>query len=239
MLAKQAVEGGEVFARFPVIVAKGVEGVSQQDHDELAPRGRKGRLEPRQLGRVHAPGHARVDGDQGKLRSLDLKERSVLEAAVGTPYSLRSKAALAMSSSMRASVVLVSRLSASTRACIAARAAAGVRNVAEALERVVPVVIAGDRVDRLIDPFEREPELRLVVIHGPRGVDHVRRDDDEAHGVLPRCGDELVAQDVLRGVSLAGIADDEEGKVAGIDPRRLQRRTRKPRPWPGPWPGRR
>ena len=82
-------------------------------------------------------------------------------------------------------------------------------------------MIAGDGVDRLFDPFERQPELRLVVLDCPRRVDDVRRDDHEPHGVLPRSRDELVAQDVLRGVSFARIADDQEGEISGIDAGRL------------------
>ena len=49
---------------------------------------------------------------------------------VGTPYSLFSREAVPISSSIRPSVVLVIRLSTSTRARMAARAASGSRKVA-------------------------------------------------------------------------------------------------------------
>ena len=60
-------DGGEVVARARQIVAERIEGMSQQDHDELAARGRQGRLEPLELGGVHPPHDARVDGDQGEM----------------------------------------------------------------------------------------------------------------------------------------------------------------------------
>ena len=49
---------------------------------------------------------------------------------MGTPYCRRSRPAWAISSSIRPSVVLVSRLSTSIRARIVRRAASSVRNVA-------------------------------------------------------------------------------------------------------------
>ena len=159
--------------------------MSQQNHDEFAARGRQGRLEPLQLVRVNAPGHARVDGDQGEMRGLDLEERSVLEPgghAVFLAQQGGPRDELVDTLVRRAGEVLVG-----LDARVHCRPGGGGRQErgVEALERVVPVMIAGDRVNRLIDPFEREPELRLVVIHGPRRVDDVRGDDYETHCVLP------------------------------------------------------
>ena len=78
---------------------------------------------------VHAPDHAGVDGDQGKMLRLDLEKRSILQRGRHAVF-FSKPVRLGMSSSMRSSVVLVRCRSASTRACIAARAAVGVRNVA-------------------------------------------------------------------------------------------------------------
>ena len=67
VFAKQPVDCGEVVARARLIMAERIEGMSQQDHDELATRGRERRLEPATLGGVDSPHDARVDGDQGEL----------------------------------------------------------------------------------------------------------------------------------------------------------------------------
>ena len=83
---------------------------------------------------------------------------------------------------MRASVVLVSaqvRLDAGPHRRV--RGAGLEKRRRERLERIVPVVVAGNRVDRLGDALEGQPELRLVVLHRPDRVDDVGGDDDEAH----------------------------------------------------------
>ena len=78
----------------------------------------------------------------------------------------------------------------------------------------------GNRVDRPGDALERQPEFCLVVAHRAGRVDDVGRNDDEPDVGLAANGEQLVAQHVLRGVALAGVADDDEREVARVDPRR-------------------
>ena len=89
----------------------------------------------------------------------------------------------------------------------------------EPFERIEPVVVAGDRVDRLGESLERQIEILLVVLHGAGRIDDVRRDDEELHVVPPADLEIAVDQRVLRGVALAGIADDDEAEIAGLDSR--------------------
>ena len=88
----------------------------------------------------------------------------------------------------------------------------------ERLERVVPIVVARDGVDRLRHALERQPELRLVVDHRAVRVDDVGRDDDEAHVVATGDRQQLIAQHVLRRVAFAGVADDDEAKSPAAAP---------------------
>jgi hypothetical protein len=73
-------------------------------------------------------------------------------------------------------------------------------------------MVARDRVDRSVESLERQPEVRLVVLHRSGRIDDVRRDDHEAHVGWSAGPDDLVAQDVLRGVALARIADTRNAK---------------------------
>ena len=114
-------------------------------------RAASARFEPALLLRVDRPQHAGVDRRRARsdpsaprrtARAGSRSARRIPGAAAPPPRS---------SSSIRPSVVLVRRRSASTRASHAG--ARGVRleeRRGEAFERVVPVVIAGNRVDRLV-----------------------------------------------------------------------------------------
>ena len=82
----------------------------------------------------------------------------------------------------------------------------------EAFERVVPVVIARDRVNGFRHALERKPESRLVVPHRAGGIDHVGGQHDEPHIVGGRGANQRVAQHLLAGIALAGVADDDEGE---------------------------
>ena len=83
----------------------------------------------------------------------------------------------------------------------------------EALQRVVPVVIARDSVDRLREPLEGEIKLGFVIQHRARGIDHVRGNDQKLH-VRPLAQEQiLIAQAVLGGPAFAGIAEHQETEV--------------------------
>ena len=72
-------------------------------------------LEPRHLLVVDALGDARVDGEQREAVGLHLEERRALESG-GHGVFARSLAASAISSSMRASVVVLSYVRVDARA---------------------------------------------------------------------------------------------------------------------------
>ncbi len=90
----------------------------------------------------------------------------------------------------------------------------------EPFERVEPVVVAGNRVDRFGKPVERQIEIPLIVLHCAGRIDHVRCHDQEFHGVPSPDLEIAVDQRVLRCVAFAGIADHDEGEIAGLDPGR-------------------
>jgi hypothetical protein len=71
-------------------------------------------------------------------------------------------------------------------------------------------VVAGNGVDRTRDPFERQKEFGLVVDHGAGRIHDVGGHNDEADVRAVRDREELIPQHVLRGVSLAGVADHHE-----------------------------
>src|SRR5262249_4868849 len=99
-----------------------------------------------------------------------------------TPYCRRRRAASAISLSMRRALVLVSPRSASTRASIAARAAFGLEEVCvKPFQRIVPVVVAGDRIDRLGEALEGKIKIGFVIMHRSRGIDHVGGHDEKLH----------------------------------------------------------
>ena len=143
---------------------------------------------------------------------------------VCTPYCRRRNAARSMNSSIRASVVLERPPSAAIRARIASARGLGFEERRhEAFERVVPVVIAGNRVQRLRHALERQPEARLVVLHRAGRIDDVRRQHHEPDVVGVGGAEQRVLEDLLAGVALAGVADDDErerlgaGEVVGRD----------------------
>ena len=51
----------------------------------------------------------------------------------------------------------------------------------ESLQRVVPVVITGDRIDRLRKALEREIKIRLIIMHRSSGIDDIRGYQEELH----------------------------------------------------------
>ncbi len=116
-----------------------------------------------------------------------------------------------MNSSMRASVVLDSPL-----VLCDAGPHRGSRRLrleegrGESFERVVPVVVARNRVDRLGHALERQPEPRLVVLHRAGRIDDVGREDDEPDILGGGGAEQRIAQHVLAGVALARVADDDE-----------------------------
>ncbi len=84
----------------------------------------------------------------------------------------------------------------------------------EGAEVLVPVVVAGYRVDRGAVVLVRAEELRAVVVRAAHRVDHVTGHDREA-GVLTRL--QKAGHDgVLGVVALARVADDHEGEAVRV-----------------------
>ena len=84
----------------------------------------------------------------------------------------------------------------------------------EAAEVLVPVVVAGYRVDRRLVVLVRPEELGVVVVGAADRVDHVAGEHGEA-GVLT--GLQKAGHDgVLGVVALAGVADDQEGEPVRV-----------------------
>ncbi len=87
----------------------------------------------------------------------------------------------------------------------------------EAFERIEPVVVARDRIDRLGEALERQVEIVLVVGHRAGRIDHVRRDHQKLDVVAPAEVEIALDQRILRGVAFAGVADHDEAEVAAVD----------------------
>ena len=83
----------------------------------------------------------------------------------------------------------------------------------EPLERVEPVVVAGDGVDRLVKALERQVELALVVPHGAGGIDHVGSDHQKLHVGSTALVQVAIAERMLGGIAFPGIADDQKAEV--------------------------
>ena len=87
-------------------------------------------LEPALLRRIDRPQDAGVDRDEREAIGLDLEERRALKAGRDAVLPGAGAPPRRSDLSIRPSVVLVTRRSASTRARMLARAASGWRNVA-------------------------------------------------------------------------------------------------------------
>ena len=104
----------------------------------------------------------------------------------------RRRPASSMRCSIRASVVLVTpQIRVHPRPDARARRLWLKECGRERFERVLPVVVAGNCVHRPGYSLERQPELRLVVVHRSRRVDDVGRHDDETD-VRARCDRQAV-----------------------------------------------
>ncbi len=178
-------------------VAAGIEGMAQDRHRRLAARAIECRTQPRHLLRIDALDDAGVDGDEGEAVGLDLEERCALKPrlhAVLLAQPSRLPHQLPDAGVGRAGQPQV-RLDA--RAHRRVRGAGLEKRRREGLERIVPVVVAGNRVDGLGDALEGQPELRFVVFHRSYRVDDVGGEDDKTHVGMVGDGQQLVAQDVL------------------------------------------
>jgi hypothetical protein len=245
VLGQEPMKGRELRVLTGLIAAPGVERVAEDDHREFAARLLERRAEPGQLIPIDAPAHARVHREQGKALGLDLKVGSALKAGGDPVFAAQPRGLLHQPRDAAVGGAGEPVIGLDPRPHRDAGGIGDEKGGHEAFQRVVPVVIAGNGVDRSVEPLERQPEIRLIVDHRPRRVDDVRRDDHEAH-VGPGTGPEdLIAQDVLGGVALARIADHQEREVSGnarwVDGerarRRRSRRRRHDRPGHGRPPG--
>ena len=208
-------EAGRVgVSRISEVRAASVERMPEHHHDELAARRLERRLQPRPLRGVHASGDARVDGDQGELLVLDLEERRALPPDRDAVLA----AERAGSRDERLDVAVGGAGDAFVGLDAGAHGEARGRRLeeggGEALERVVPVVVAGNGIDRHAHPLERQPEVRLVVAHRAGGIHHIGRQHHEPDVGLPGGLQQRVAQHVLRGIPFTGVADDDEREIA-------------------------
>ena len=107
--------------------------------------------------------------------------------------------------------------SASTRAPISRGGRRLEEGCRKRLEGVVPVVIAPDGVDRYGSRLERQPEVRLVVLHRPG---RVQTSDDTTTTARPIRSrpPELITKYVLGRIAFARVADDDEGEVSVGNP---------------------
>ena len=129
VLAQECLQGREVVVTGRQILAARVERMAEDGHLELAARLLERRTEPRELVGIDAPEHARVDGEQGEALGLDLEVGRALQSSRDAVLALQARG-LSDQPGDATSVVLVSRLSASIRARMAAAAASGAKNVA-------------------------------------------------------------------------------------------------------------
>src|SRR5258708_11793015 len=143
-------------------------------------------------------------------------------------YSRRRRAACAIRLSIRRAFVPVNPRSASTRAFYCAARRLGFEKVrVEAFERIEPVMIAGDRINRLCEPLEREIKFGFIVLDSSGRIDDVRRDHEKLYVIALSELQIARGQRILRSVAFARIADHEEAEVATsrsarrIDPKEL------------------
>ena len=145
-----------------------------------------------------------------------------------TAYSRRRRSACAISLSIRRGVGAgQSQIGFDAGLDCAARRLRFEKVRVEAFERIEPVVIAGDRIDRLGEPLERQIKLGFIIFDRAGRIDDVRRYDEKLHIVA--VSELQIARDqrVLRSVTFAGIADDEKaeipipGHALRIDPKEL------------------
>jgi hypothetical protein len=54
----------------------------------------------------------------------------------------------------------------------------------ERFQRIVPIVIAGNRIDRLGEPLEGKIKISFVIMHRSCGIDHVRGYDEKLHVIV-------------------------------------------------------
>ena len=153
-----------------------------------------------------------IDGEQREIGRLDLEERRLLSPgldAVLPAQEVRTPDELLDAAVRRAGHAAVG---VDARAHRRPRGARAEERGRKSLERVVPVVVARDGVNRLGHALERKPEAGLVVLHRAGGIDHVGGQHDEPHIGGGRGANQRVAQHVLAGIALAGVADDDEGE---------------------------
>ena len=188
------------------------------------------RRQPRELLAHRRGARCRYRSRAARSRRRAARRTARAAGRAGSRYSERNRAAPSIRRSMRSSVVLDRLRSALTRASIAARARVRVHQVGgEAVERVEPVVVAGNREDRLVDALQRQVEVRLVVLHRADRIDHVRRDHDELHRVAARRQQQLVAQ-----ARAATGRPRRDRRSRGTRSRRRRCRRRRPRTRPAP-----
>ena len=215
---ERGIEFGERRVAGAGIRARRVFRMAGNDHRELAARAFERLGEPGALPLVDRAPNAGIDRDQGEIGRLDFEEGTAL---TGDPDAVElAQPSRLIEQPIDPAPVRAGQMEVGFGARRERRAGRfrfekiGV----EPFERIEPVVIAGDRVDRLGESLERQIEIVLVVLHGAGRIDDVRRDDEELHVVPPPDIEIAIDQRVLRCVALAGIADDDEAEVAVLDP---------------------
>ena len=207
------------------IPARRVKRMPENGHGEAAFGAAERRVQPRQLPLVHGALDARIDRDQREPIMMQLEERPVLPARRHAVHRAQPRGIgdqpldPIVGRARQAQIRFDARINRGSRRMRIHQVGG------EPIERVEPVVIARHRVNGFLDAFERQVEIRLVILHLAERIHHIRGDYHEPDGVLPRRGQHLVAQRMLRRIAFAWIADHEKREVGpGLEPIRRHRK---------------
>jgi hypothetical protein len=182
-------------------------------HGELAAAAGERALDPCRLSVVERAQHAGVDREQREILGLQFEERRSLGAdvdAVLPTQARRVRHQLVDAASIRAGQ---SEVGLDTR-CYRRPRGVGLEEVGiEPFQRIIPVVIAGNCVDRLGEAMKGKIKIGFVIMHRSRGIDDVGRYDEKLHVVAQPQFQVARDQRILRRVAFAGIADDEKAEI--------------------------
>ena len=102
----------------------------------------------------------------------------------------------------------------------------------ETFQRIVPVVISGNCIDRLGEALEGQIEVAFVILDGPCRIDDVGGYDKELHVIAASKVQIARDQRILRRIAFPRIADDKKAEItrafyaAGVETKQDHRNRR-------------